>query len=368
MGSTPSDCAIPPVSVTSHRTFHSVDNAQPMAHEWNTLHSHLDAPTSSPNWVLSCAESLKARSRFRLVVAYEDGAAIAFGALAQSAGILRPLTEPGRGAGEPFDFCYRDADAAVSLLDAFATERLPLDLDRVPIESPVVAGLKKAYRGKGLVMLRPRGSCPYIDCQGGEDHTLGSLSSRLRQDLRRAARRAARMGELSFEMHSPRTPEELAPLWDTALKVEAAGWKGHRDSALLRHATIRPLYESYARRTAEDGTLRVAFVKLDGQPIAMQIAVETANRFWLLKIGYNEQFSKCSPGQLLMEWTLRHAARKSLLSYEFLGAHAAWTDRWTKLQRHNVSVRVFPYSLGGIVMLIQFAFTTGLTRLWRSFG
>ena len=40
----------------------------------------------------------------------------------------------------------------------------------------------------------------------------------------------------------------------------------------------------------------------------MQVAVETGGRFWLLKVGYDERFARCSPGSLLLLETIRHAA------------------------------------------------------------
>ena len=62
----------------------------------------------------------------------------------------------------------------------------------------------------------------------------------------------------------------------------------------------------------------------------MQLAVECGERFWLLKIGYDEEFARCSPGVLLMLHTVRYAATRGLKSYELLGRVEPWTRVWAR--------------------------------------
>jgi CelD/BcsL family acetyltransferase involved in cellulose biosynthesis len=83
----------------------------------------------------------------------------------------------------------------------------------------------------------------------------------------------------------------------------------------------------------------------------MQIAVEWQDRFWLLKIGYDATYSKCSPGQLLMLYTVQQAAERGLKSYEFLGSPAPWTSLWTHTLRPCVRVLAYPASVPGAVSL-----------------
>jgi CelD/BcsL family acetyltransferase involved in cellulose biosynthesis len=159
-------------------------------------------------------------------------------------------------------------------------------------------------------------------------------------------------------MHAPSTDEEFNRLWEAALRLEAAGWKRANRSALLVDSRMRLFYEMFARRLIHARTLRIAFMKVDNTPVATQIAIETDNRYWLLKIGYDERYSKCSPGNLLLEWTLRDAARRKLACYEFLGSRERWTDRWTKQSREMVSIRTFPFTVRGLLHLARFGVET----------
>jgi hypothetical protein len=69
----------------------------------------------------------------------------------------------------------------------------------------------------------------------------------------------------------------------------------------------------------------------------------------LLKIGYDEAYRRCSPGQLLMLEVIRDAARRGLQRVEFLGFSAPWTRVWTEVERPMSTVRFFPLRPGSIV-------------------
>ena len=116
--------------------------------------------------------------------------------------------------------------------------------------------------------------------------------------------------------------------------------------------TVGDFYRQYALKASQQGILRLCFLRIDGRAIAMQIAVEYDSRFWLLKVGYDETFTRCSAGNLLMLHTVKYAAECGFKSYEFLGTEETWTKVWTELVRSFVNVRVYPVSISGISNLV----------------
>jgi CelD/BcsL family acetyltransferase involved in cellulose biosynthesis len=142
-------------------------------------------------------------------------------------------------------------------------------------------------------------------------------------------------------------------LLEEAYRIEAGSWKGRDGTALQIDKRLGEFYRKYATAMAERGELRVCFLRIGGQPAAMQIAVITGNRFWLLKIGYSDDYAKCSPGILLMVETIRAAASAGLRSYEFLGAAETWIRNWTPLEHACVSFRAYPLTIGGIAALAR---------------
>jgi CelD/BcsL family acetyltransferase involved in cellulose biosynthesis len=137
------------------------------------------------------------------------------------------------------------------------------------------------------------------------------------------------------------------------LRIEASGWKGQNGSALLCEPYYRNFYEHYARLAAEQGMLRLFFLRVDGKTIAARMSVECGKRLWDLKIGYDETLSKCAPGVLLTHETLRYAVNRGLDAHEFLGHPEAWERNWPCEEETYVSLAAFPFSFKGQISILE---------------
>jgi len=242
---------------------------------------------------------------------------------------------------EPTDLLYRDVEALEALLQALLRPGLPLVLERQPLNSPTIAHVVAATRKRAVVLRRPRPSCPSITLEADPERI---LNAGRRSDLRRAHRKAEKHGPVRTEVKCP-TPDELPALLATAFAIEAAGWKGAGETSLLHEAETRAFFERYARLAADAGILRLAFMSVGERPIAMHFDVECGGSLWLLKIGYDEAFASCSPGNLLMMEVLRYAAGQGLKTCEFLGTAAPWTKAWTTLEHPSQCVTIYSPSL-----------------------
>src|SRR5919198_3345164 len=110
---------------------------------------------------------------------------------------------------EEIDVLGADVDALAALARELAARKTPLLLRRVPAGSPFVRAVRKAYAGRGVVLLRAMPGSPYLplDARCLEPEQL--FCSRRRADLRRARRRAEALGEVRAEVVAP-PPELLA--------------------------------------------------------------------------------------------------------------------------------------------------------------
>ena len=308
------------------------------------------APFAHPEWVLSSIQSLGERYHQKFVyLADRHGAALAplcrrqswFGAY-QQLGVSE--------LGEPGELLFSEA-LLDQMTDALAANRIPLNLHRVPATSPLIAAVKRSYCKSALILLRSRVGCPYITLSDRNTSLDSLLSSTIKRDLRRARKRAEAMGTVAVEIHSPKNEAEFRPLWEQLLDIEALSWKGETGTAMKADSRILSFYENYTRAIYQRGELRIFFLCIDGRPIAMQLVVVSNNCFWLLKIGYNAQYSKCSPGMLLMYEAMQYAKKEGLESYEFMGYAKAWTRRWTLQERPNLAIFVYPYTVHGMALL-----------------
>jgi CelD/BcsL family acetyltransferase involved in cellulose biosynthesis len=189
------------------------------------------------------------------------------------------------------------------------------------------------------------------------------LNAGRRSDLRRARRKAEQLGPLTTEIRTPQL-HELAGLLDVAFEVEARSWKGDAGTALAKDPHRAVFYRQYAEAACTEGTLRICLLRIGDRVAAMQIALETGGRFWLLKVGYDAEYSACSPGQLLLRDSIRYAAEAGLESYEFLGRSESWTRVWTATERPCLALRVYPLGVRGLAALAADAAAAGYAK-WR---
>ncbi len=330
---------------------------------WDRLASTSGSPIGQYIWARACVEALGDQySPYVLAIGPRE-APVAVAPLARRRGPVAPLELLGvHELREPMDFLYTDAAAAAALVRVLAKLPGPLSLKRFPAGSLALAGVEDAYRRRGLVLSRDAGACPYIAL--GEQHREPeqTLSARRRSDLRRAQRRAARLGEVSYETLAP-SPAELEPLLEEVIGVEAAGWKGRAGTALAHDPKRWAFFRRYAAAASSRGILRLCFLRIGGRTAAVQLAVETDDRFWLLKLGYDERFARCSPGSLLLLESIRQAATRGLRSYEFLGDAESWTRPWTQTVRPCVRVDAYPFERSSVGKLATDAATAAGRRL-----
>lgn len=328
------------------RVTRSLSDLEALRPVWESISPSWATPMQSYDWVRICAEVFGLGSDLEIVV-LGKGPHVAIAPMFRVGPHGTRLEMIGANQlYEVTDFVHSDRSDTAALARALARYRLPLRLERIPADSPMPTALYQAFRGTGLVLCRENVGCPWISLDQTWIDPEAKLPRHRRQNLRRARRIAEGMGPVSFEILSP-TPSEVEPALRVAYAVEAAGWKAQNRSALAVNSSLGEFYRRYAAVAAEQGILRLCFLRIGGQPAAMQIAVETAKRFWLLKIGYSQEFARCSPGTLLMTEAIRYAARSGLRTFEFLGVDEPWIRAWNPLMHRCLSVRAYPFSLRG---------------------
>lgn len=312
------------------------------ADRWAALaRDHAALPSQDVPWALAAAEAFGGTSL--ITVGGPDGL-----------GGIAAVTRHGRrlellGASElfePGDLLARSDDALASLAEQLVAQRTPIVLRRLPPTSPTITALREAIGRHGAVRLQEGAGHPVIELDDRWTEPGGGLSSSRRSALRRARRKAERMGPVTVELLAPGPDAVDAPL-DEAFDVEHRSWKGAAGTSLRQSPALARFVRRYATEAAARGMLRVELLRIDGRAVAMQIGVEWRRRIWLLKIGYDERYARVSPGQLLLAASIADAAARGLEGYQFQGEPAPWTETWTRDVQPCVTVRAYPMSVAG---------------------
>lgn len=331
------------------------------------LEESASLPMQSHDFTSALARTFLADSLIRVFYILEQG---------EIAALLTLCREPGRFARwrmvgahevcEPDDALYRNPDSARRLAEAIMSDGRALEMDRVPAGSELIPALRSALRGRGWMSVRPATPTPTIRLEPRWKNPASCFNSGRRSDFRRAARRAAEFGEPSFEIVSP-APDAFDALFDEAIAVEMRSWKREAGTAIAADRAKEDCFRHYFRSACEQGNFRIAFMRIGGKAVAMQMALETLGRYWLFKIGFDEDYERCSPGTLLMLHTIGWAAERELDAYELLGNLEPWIAQfWTREQHDCVWVRAYPFNPRGAVAFAADALASIRNRLGRA--
>lgn len=356
----PNSLTTEPTAVRVIQERHGLDELAPA---WDLHAARSGRPMQSYAWFHACASTFLTDGRLHVMVAGEPPHITAIAPLVrQRNGIGRLELLGVNELYEPTDFLFAEPSALVPLAQRLAQSRTPLFLNRIPADSPAVEILKQAYRWRGVVVCRPIAGAPWLPLDDDWKQPEHRLTSRRCSDLRRARRIAESMGTVSSDVLSP-APADLEPLLEEAFQVEAASWKGRSRSALANDAIKGAFFRRYVAAACREGILRLCFLRIGGRAVAMQLAVECGGRFWLLKIGYDEAFARCSPGVLLLVETMRYAAIRGLRSYEFLGTLEPWMHIWNPRMTPCISLLAYPANGKGLAALATDVASMARSRL-----
>ncbi len=332
------------------RVIRNPDEMHALKHEWNKLAEPFKTPTLQYEWFAASAEAFCQSGQLRIIVngSSREINAIAPLVLTRSNGVEKLEVLGMSALFETGGFIYRDEDSLRELLSSVLKMKKPLVFRRLRAESPEITLLQELCRNRGRLRLIKDAGSLFVPTNMNWNEFESGMSARSRAGLRRKQRQAEKKGRVDFDVVSPDS-DALDPYLQEALRVESSGWKGRNGTAILSMPLLRKFFTIYSQEAARLGMLRIFFLKIGGETVAVRLAVEYANRLWELKIGYDEHWASCSPGLLLTHETLKYACKKGLDAFEFLGTDEPWIRMWTDNAHAHASLQVYPSTFAGML-------------------
>jgi hypothetical protein len=169
-----------------------------------------------------------------------------------------------------------------------------INLKSLDAEAPSFEMLVSVLTEQGSGQLRLSESTrPFATPEVGVKRS-GSTRKKLRQDWNRLS--AAGVVDI-VNNRAPDTQEAF----ETFLKLEAAGWKGARGTALLCDAAGVAFARQMVAALAERGNASVALLCVDGRAIAAQVLMYCGTTAYTWKTAFSPDYAKYSPGALLID-------------------------------------------------------------------
>jgi CelD/BcsL family acetyltransferase involved in cellulose biosynthesis len=217
--------------------------------------------------------------------------------------VLQPAAEGYSFLSTPVIDATHGADVLARMLDAIAVSSLPkiLSLPFMHEGGAVMAALRRTLeRRAGPLCVLDRTRRPILASNlDGKTYLERALSASSRKKLRQHRRRLGEHGALARTIHDD--PPAVAAALEDFLKLEAAGWKGRRGTALLCDQRAAAFARAAITALAAEGAAVIDALRLDGRPVSMQIILRSGSAAFTWKTAFDERFHDHSPGMLLFE-------------------------------------------------------------------
>ena len=262
---------------------------------------------------------------------------------------LGGLAAPADAHSDDWDAVAEDEEARQALWEgvgALGARHLTLPALRA---GPSALAARDALTAAGYRLhAEPGNRSPFLELPDEPDALLAGASRNLRSQVGRRRRQLAGEGELV--MRATTGGSDLDRDLDELFRVEASGWKAREGTAILAEPGAEALYRAFAHAAAERGWLRMYLLEVGGRVVAADLGCAIGGEGFLIKTGFDEDWSRMSPGLVLRADVLRASIEEGLRAYDFLGPDDAYKLRWTPTVRPRLTLRAFrgPLALPGI--------------------
>lgn len=179
----------------------------------------------------------------------------------------------------------------------------------------------------------------YIDISESWDQCKKQFSRGLRRKMNQCIRRLEEQGALvlsaSTELHG------LDATLSECLELEKSGWKGSNGTAIACQPQTKCFYRGLARRATEAGLFVIYTLRLNGKLIAFELAVRSGDRIDSEKIGYDENFSRFSPGNVIAYMIAERECKAGRFKGYHWGRPTPAKVRWARNRNELVRVLMF---------------------------
>jgi len=209
----------------------------------------------------------------------------------------------------------------------------------MPDHSPSMLYMNRPRKKLRAIKKLSRGE-NYIPLSGDYEKYHADLSSGFQRQLKRRTRKLAGLEDVRFFFREDkRSSAENMKRFEDA---EDRGWKGTKKSSIKAVAANSRLHAIAAERFQKYGWMEWNFLETGDKTITAQYGIRINRTLYLLKIGYDEEYSFCTPGNLLFNKVIENACREGDVDEINCVADCDWHKNWGMKKRLLYDLIVLP--------------------------
>jgi CelD/BcsL family acetyltransferase involved in cellulose biosynthesis len=165
-------------------------------------------------------------------------------------------------------------------------------------------------------------------------------------------------------MRMAREEGDVEEFFNEFLRIESSGWKGDKGTrtAIAFVPAARAFYSSLLAQSNADFETDIALLYCGNRAVAGQFLIRTAHWEYVYKIGYDEAFAKCSPGQLLLQMEVERARASDDIERVSLVTGRDWMKKWEPIQEPTLEISIFRHMWRPLILRVGRFFLTQYKR------
>jgi CelD/BcsL family acetyltransferase involved in cellulose biosynthesis len=312
-----------------------------IADEWRGLAVAARNPFLTPEWYFSYLDHAPA-AQPSVVVVRQHGALQLLLTLVREGSLLR-------FAGGKLGDCFRPLlaagappeclDLAFGALNSARSQWRLARFDRVEPEDSgdLAAALKRAGANLATTELA---TLPAADLAGLTwDSYLAKRSHNFRSEFRRKERTLAKQHQHKYV--EARGVDEIQAALTDHFDLHERRWPVHRTERRSADG-LKRFHRAFATEAATRGWARLWQLRVDGQPIASWYGWNLGGRYLYYQAGLHPDWSRFSPGTLLLGRTIQAAIEEQCSTYDFLLGEETYKRRFCNESRDVTTLTAAP--------------------------
>jgi CelD/BcsL family acetyltransferase involved in cellulose biosynthesis len=315
------------------------------ADEWRALAVAQSNPFVTPDWFSCSLRHDDASKPFVPVVRRADGSLLGLMPLVLTTDHrYRTLRFAGADLGDRFEpVASEDGEETLALATARCLKERSGDwaILLADYADEGARWLQTLVREPGLVSMRyhPRASVYRSIALAGEtwETYLPRISKKLRGHLRRTLRTLEQEHDVRFRRTLD--PADLPADMERFFALHQQRWRS-RGGTFLDDDRVRAFHVDFAAASLERGWLRLWSLDLDGEVIAVWYGWRMGEKYLHYQGGFDQAWSRHSPGLLLLSHTIRAAIEEGATEYDMLLGDEPYKSRFAATARMGRTIVV----------------------------
>jgi CelD/BcsL family acetyltransferase involved in cellulose biosynthesis len=185
---------------------------------------------------------------------------------------------------------------------------------------------------------------PFIKTEQGWESYFKERSKKFRDHFKNVNNRFMR--ETNYEVIKY-TNQDIDKAMGELLSVSKMTWQYENGVAIASKEENIDFFSSFAKAAAERGWLNLWVLRKNNKPIAFMYALNYKGNMFAIKIGFDKEYSKDSPGDFLSGVVVKSCFEQGIAEFEWLGGTNPYKLKWTSLCKTHLRYMVFGNTFSG---------------------